>query len=460
MTKGLPCNIEAEQAVLCCMLYDEYGLLHAIEVLNEDDFYRHAHQVLFGLMRDMVLQGKYVDRVTVHEELFARNLMATVGGMQYILTLLEVTPTSGAVAHYCEIVREKAERRRLIQAATQIQAMAADEDAENVMDAAVMKLIAVQKRQESHLRHVRDIAESLWQRMEAAARGERQWAAGFGLGDLDRQLDGGIAPGELGIVVADTSHGKTVMELMAVEAACEQGISCLLYSGEMSGEDILLRIICSKAKVNSRAVRSGTVGEDIWKRLSDEFGHVYNYPLEVMDVPPTITDIEVTTRRWALRTLKESQRGLVVVDYLQLVEADRTYDSETAAASKVVRSIKSLARTLNIPVVSASQIRKRPPRMGKWGDEKPDGNGHVRFPALEDVFGSGETVKSPDKVIILVNPPEKLLDSQGKRPAFWRVAKNRNGETGQGTCWFYPAFTRFVPMDTQHEEPWWVSNGG
>lgn len=445
----LPSAIAAEQCLLGSMMLDEQALLDGIATVTEADFYRPVHQTIFAALHDMALHQMPVDIVTLTEHLKSREQLDKAGGVEYLMQLMESTPTAANAQHYARVVLDKSMRRRLIAAATRIAGRARDEDSDAPLEFAIESVLEVADRGNGYIRTADSVVESVWEQIDCYQRGERDWAAPFGLRHLDTLLDGGVARGELCVIVADTSHGKTVMELMAVNQTASAGIPTLLFSGEMSAEQLIQRLVCMRVRLNARMLRHGRLDDNQWRQLAEEMSTVHNWPLTIMDVAPTLPEIEATSRRWALKHVRNGQ-GLIVIDYLQLIQCEsRSSDSEVAAAARVVRSLKQIARRLNLPVITASQIRKPPVRAR--GYEPPDNGSMPRFPELADAFGTSETVKSPDKIIMLVNPPDRPVDREGKRPAWWRVAKNRNGETGMGMLWFFPGTTSFVDTDTLHD---------
>ncbi|MGB9867984.1 MAG: replicative DNA helicase [Bacillota bacterium] len=431
-TRVPPQHVEAEQSVLGSMLIDKKAILRAMELLRPEDFYVTAHQIIFRTMIELFDQGGAVDLVTLSEELQRRGQLESVGGVEYLSELANVVPTAANVEYYCRIVEEKSLLRQLIDAGTEIvrQGYAAKEDVEEIIDRAEQLIFEIsQRRSVQGYYLMRDVLVETLERIEKlyANRGN---AIGIpsGFKDLDA-LTSGFQPSDLVILAARPSQGKTTMALNIVRnAAVKEKIPTAIFSLEMSKEQIAQRMLCSEASIDGQKLRQGFLDDDDWRRLSIALGRLGEAPIFVDDTP-SISIMELRTK--ARRIKAEHGLGLIVIDYLQLMQGRGKAENRQQEISEISRSLKALGRELKVPVIALSQLSRAV-------EQRQD-----RRPQLSDLRESGAIEQDADIVIFLHSSPE-METSQIVEVI---LAKQRNGPTGSIKLYFLRNFCRFESLD-------------
>jgi len=434
-----PYSEDAEQAVLSAMLIDQDAVLRAVEHVDDTMFYAERHRRIFRAMVTITERGSVVDPLTLSEELSRRGELDAAGGKDYIGFLVDAVPTSANVEYHAKIVREKAILRRLIEVSTSIVAEAFEgkSNATQLLDEAESKIFQVSQQQ------TRDgftrIKELLWptmERIEALQRGGKTiTGVASGFNDLD-ELTSGFQPADLIIVAARPSMGKTAFTLnVAQYAAIEHAVPVAFFSLEMSKESLVQRMLTSEARIDAQRLRKGLLRDDDFPRLARAAGILSSAPVWIDDTPG-MTLLEMRSKARRLKT--DSGVGLVVVDYLQLMQGPTNSESRQQEVSQISRGLKALAKELNVPVVALSQLSRAPEQ--RTGDNKR--------PQLSDLRESGAIEQDADLIMFLYRqefydgPLDKDGNSlEGKAEVI--VGKQRNGPTGIVNLFFQKQFTRF-----------------
>ena len=441
-----PWSLDAEQAVLAAMLLDADAILRATELLDDSMFYQEAHRRIFRAMVAITTRGAVVDPLTVADELERRGDLASAGGKEYLAVLMDAVPTASNTEFHARIVREKALLRRLIEVSTGIVGEAFDGrlTAAELLDDAEQKIFQVSQAQGAG-GFVR-IKELLWptmERIESLQRGGRAvTGVASGFKDLD-DMTSGFQPSELVIIAARPSMGKTAFVLnVAQHAAISENVPVALFSLEMSKDSLMERIISSEARVDAQKIRKGLLRDDDMPRIARAVGILNSAPIYIDD-SSGITLLEMRSR--ARRLKADVGLGLVVVDYLQLIQGPANAESRQQEISAISRQLKALAKELQVPVLALSQLSRAP--------EQRTGESKGR-PQLSDLRESGAIEQDADLVIGLYRPDyyaEK--DAQGiardkdgnvlDGRAEILVLKQRNGPTGSFDLMFHRQYTRF-----------------
>jgi replicative DNA helicase len=432
-----PWSEDAEQAVLSAMLIDQDAILRASEFVDDTMFYREGHRRIFRAMVAISERGAVVDPLTLSDELQRRGELDASGGKDYIGFLVDAVPTSANVEYHAKIVREKALFRRLIEASTDIVAEAFEgrQTAGDLLDHAESRIfdISQQRGREGFTR----IKELLWptmERIEALQRGGKSiTGVPSGFTDLD-DLTSGFQPSDLVVVAARPSMGKTAFILnVAQHAAIEHNVPIALFSLEMSKESLVQRMLTGEARVDAQKLRKGMLRDDDFPRLARAAGILAQAPIYIDD-SPGITLLEM--RSAARRLRADANIGLVVVDYLQLIQSTSDAENRTQEISQISRSLKALAKELAVPVVALSQLSRAT-------EQRTD-----KRPQLSDLRESGAIEQDADLVMFIYRqemyegPTDKDGNSlEGRAEVI--VGKQRNGPTGIVNLFFHKSYTRF-----------------
>jgi replicative DNA helicase len=440
-----PWSQEAEQAVLGAMLIDQDAALRAVQLLQPEMFYREGHRRLFRAMAALTEARVVIDHVTLREELERRGELEAAGGVDYLAELVDAVPSTANLDFHAAIVRDKSILRRLIETATAIigEAYAARHPAGELLDSAEARVFHIsQQRREDGFERLKEMLWPTMERIEALHKsGRRITGVPSGFVDLD-EMTSGFQRSELIIVAARPSMGKTSLCLnVAVHAALE-GVGVAVFSLEMSREAVVQRMLCSEARVDSQLVRRGTLRDHDFTKLARAAGILQGAPLWIDDTPAQ-TLLEVRSK--ARRLKAENDLGLIIVDYLQLMRSPEYADNRVQEISDISRSLKALARELDLPVIALSQLSRASEQRG--GDRKP---------ILSDLRDSGAIEQDAD-VVIFIHRPEMYQreDSEGRSLeglAEIIVAKHRNGPTGRLELHFEKSLTRFGNL-TEREGP-------
>ncbi|GIW40080.1 MAG: replicative DNA helicase [Candidatus Binatia bacterium] len=432
-----PHNLEAEEAVLGGLLLDNDLVEEVVELVGPEDFYRSAHRKIMRAILELNAQGEPVDLVTLSDALRRRGELQEVGGAAYLAELAERVPSAANVAHYARIVRECSILRGLIHTATEIAAGGYDPglDVDQFLDQAEQRIFAISERKvrpsffrlrELMVQSMKTI-EQLYERKEAIT------GVPTGFLDLDR-MTAGLQPGDLVVVAGRPSMGKTAFALdVARHAAAEAQVGVAFFSLEMSKEQLVLRLLCSEARMDHSQVRSGRFPASEFPRLALAAGKLAELPIFIDDTP-AMNVLELRAKARRLKRTPEARLGLVVVDYLQLMKASplegRKEQNREQEIASISRSLKALAKELDVPVLALSQLNRQ---VEQRSDKRP---------AVADLRESGAIEQDADVILLLYRPCvyDRNADVHAAEVI---VGKQRNGPTGTVPLVFFPEFTRF-----------------
>src|SRR5947209_3786794 len=438
-----PQSLEAEEAVLGGILLDNAALDRVTELVQADDFYREVHRKVFRAMLDLSARNEPSDLITLAELLKARGELADVGGSAYLAELAERVPTAAHVAQYAKIVRDKSILRGLIGAATEI-AMHGYEGAGDVaelLDRAEQLIFGISDRKvKPEFVRISDLLVESLKTIERLYE-QKQAVTGVpsGFHDLDN-LTAGFQPSDLVIVAGRPSMGKTALCLnIAEHAALRADVGVAIFSLEMSKEQLALRMLCSESRVDLKRVRTGHLSEREFPKLAMAAGRLADAPIFIDDTP-ALSILELRAKARRLKRDPATKLGLVIVDYLQLMRSTEGKDSREQEISEISRSLKALAKELNVPVIALSQLNRQvesrnPPK-----------------PRLADLRESGAIEQDADVIAFIYREEVYVEDSDKKGVAEIIVAKQRNGPVDSVELTFLAEFTRFENRELAPEE--------
>ena len=436
-----PSDIEAEQAVLGSMLTDKDATIAAIEVLKEDDFYREDNKLIYRAILNLYNRAEPVDIITLKSELTSMGKFDAVGGLEYLADLPEKVPTTANVERYIKIVEEKAILRNLIKTANEIISLGYDptEEVENIMDSAEKKIFDImQSKNQKGYSPIKDVLVDTFSQLEVLYN-QKQHITGVptGFADLDYKT-AGLHGSDLILLAARPAMGKTAFALnIATNAAVRAKVPVAIFSLEMSKEQLVNRVLCGEAMVDSNKVRTGKLDEQDWAKLASALGPLSESEIYIDDTP----GISVMEIRAKCRKLKlEKNIGLVVIDYLQLIQgSNKRGGSREQEISEISRSLKILAKEINVPVIALSQLSRAP-------EQRPDYR-----PMLSDLRESGAIEQDADIVMFLYRDDYYNEDSDKKNIAEVILAKHRAGSTGTVELLWLGNYTKFVNIDKTRE---------
>ncbi len=434
--RTLPHNLEAERSVLGAILLHNDAFNLAAEVIDATDFFRDAHRRIFDKMVKLAERGDAIDLVTLKEELGRSGEIDAVGGPAYITALVDGVPRSSNVEHYARIIKEKSTLRNLIFSANKILATAyeAEEDADVILDQAEHAIFAIaDDKVRDGFVSLRELAHSSLDTIEKLhARKELITGVPTGFTDLD-ELTSGLQRSDLVIVAARPSMGKTSLVLnIAQHVGTKTDMTVGVFSLEMSKEQLFLRMLTAEARIDAHRLRSGFLGENDWGKLSQAIGTLSETKIFIDDTP-SIGTLEMRAK--CRRLAAEHGLHLVIVDYIQLMQGRGRFENRTLELGAISRSLKGLAKELNVPIVVLSQLSRAP-------ESRSD-----HRPQLSDLRESGALEQDADVVVFIYRedlyadksaPPS---DAQGVAELI--IGKQRNGPTGIVRLAFIREFTRF-----------------
>ncbi|EFQ84519.1 replicative DNA helicase [Aeromicrobium marinum DSM 15272] len=432
-----PQDVAAEQSVLGAMLLSKNAIDPATDQLQSRDFYRPAHEQIFDTIADLANRGEPADAITVAAELQRRGELARVGGAPYLHTLVSGVPTAANVDYYAEIVHEKAVLRRLVEVGTHIQQIGYDQTGQvtELVDRAQAAVLDVDGRAGGEdYRTVADLMPETVQEIEDIASRDGEMAGvESGFPDLDKYTTG-FRPGQMIVVAARPGVGKSTIGLDFVRAASiRQNIPSAIFSLEMTGAEIAMRMLSAEAKVSIAHMRGGSTNKFDWDAISRTMPRVMGAPI-VIDDSPNMTMPDIRSK--ARRIKKQHGLGLVVIDYLQLMTSGKRVENRQVEVSEFSRQIKLLAKELEVPIVAISQLNR-------GSEQRTD-----KTPQLSDLRESGSIEQDADMVMLL-SRPDMQGGGESDRPgeADIIVAKNRSGPAGvKVAVTFQGHYSRFTPM--------------
>ncbi len=432
-----PQNLEAEESVLGAMLLSPGAIGAVSEVLDASDFYRESHAKVYRAALALYAKGEPVDAITLVDELEERGELEEIGGRVRIHELAALVPATSNAAHYAKIVREMATLRGLIRVGSEIQRLGFERPGETVMlvdraEQAVFELS--QARVTTEFTHIEGLLKESFERItQLYEAGVDITGVPSGFRELDR-LTSGFQPGNLIIIAARPSMGKSALGLcMAANLAVRYDTPTALFTLEMSKQEVTQRLMCSEAKVDSQRLRTGKLAPEDWSRLTAACDKLSKAPIYVDDTG-SISMMEIRSKARRLKT-KEPNLGLIIVDYLQLMTSGSSAENRVQEVSQISRSLKVLARDLDVPILAMSQLSRAVEQR------------HDKRPILSDLRESGSIEQDADLVMFVYrdeyyNPEE--TDQQGLAEII--VAKHRNGPTGAEKLSFLKRYAKFADL--------------
>lgn len=427
-----PQNIEAEQSVLGSMLLDKELIPGVLEVLKKEDFYREDHAEIFEAIIDLFDKAEPIDIITVSEQLKERGTLDKVGGLEYITNIATGVHTTANAKYYANIVEEKSILRKLIKASSEIMAISyeAAEDVNIILDKAEKSIFDIlQKRNTKGFTHIKDVLVDTFNRLEELYN-NKDYVTGVPSGfiDLDYKTSG-FQNSDLILIAARPAMGKTAFALnIAQYAAVYKKVPVAIFSLEMSKEQLVNRLLCSEALIDSQKIKTGSLEDDDWDKIALALGPLSEAPIYIDDTPGiSVMEIRAKCRRLKL----EKNLGLVVIDYLQLMQGRGRAESRQQEISEISRSLKILAKEINVPVIALSQLSRAP-------DARTD-----HRPVLSDLRESGAIEQDADMVIFIYRDDYYNPDTEKKNIAEIIIAKHRNGSTGTVELIWLGQYTKF-----------------
>ena len=431
----LPHSIEAEQAVVGAMLMDKDAILTASEIISGEDFYQTAYGVIFEAVVEIYNEGKPVDLITLQERLKEKDVPAEISSLEFVRDLVTAVPTSANVKYYAEIVAEKAMLRRLIKLNEEISNMCylGKESMEAVLEITEKKVFElVQKRNTGDFVPIKDVVLNTLEKIEMASKTSGS-VTGIPTGflDLDYKMSG-LQPSDLILVAARPSMGKTAFVLnIAQHVAFKAKKAVAIFSLEMSKEQLVNRLFSLEAQVDSQSLRTGNLKDEDWEKLIESAGIIGRSKLIIDDTPGiSISELRSKCRKYKL----EHGLDLIIIDYLQLMtgRVGGRSESRQQEISDISRSLKGLARELNVPVIALSQLSRAV-------EQRPD-----HRPMLSDLRESGAIEQDADVVMFIYRDDYYNKDTEMKNVAEIIIAKQRNGSIGTINLTWLPNYTKFA----------------
>ncbi len=428
-----PQNLEAEQWILGGILIDNSALYRVVGIISDKDFYRDAHRMIYEAMVSLYQKNEPQDIITVSDYLLSRNLLEDVGGASYLAALADAVPTAANITHYAKIVQEKSTLRTLIQVASRIGTLSYESaDADEVLEQAQQDIFEISqaKIKQSFFplnSVVTKTIESIEKRYNSK---ELVTGVPTGFPDIDR-LTAGLQPSDLIIIAGRPSMGKTSLALcIAQHAAIKARVPVAVFSLEMSKEQLAMRMLCAEASVDAQKVRRGFLSDRDWTNIMRAAGNLSDAPIFVDDTGA----LSVLEMRAKARLLKlKHGLGLVIIDYLQLMRSKGAAERREQEISEISRSLKAMAKELDVPVVALSQLNRRV-------EERPN-----KRPQLSDLRESGAIEQDADVIMFIYRDRVYNKDADGTAEVI--VGKQRNGPTGVVRLTFLDEYSAFKPQE-------------
>ncbi|CAN7760046.1 replicative DNA helicase [Paenibacillus sp. LjRoot153] len=443
MDRVPPQNIEAEQAVLGAILINADALITAMERISSDDFYRGAHQRIFEAIVELAEDQEPVDLITLTALLQNKQQLEEIGGVTYLSELANAVPTAANIDYYAAIVEEKSMLRRLIRTATQIvtNGYANEDDVGAMLSEAEAKILEIsQRRSSSGFVVIRDVLMEVFEKVEnlySNKGGSTGIPSGFI--DLDK-MTSGFQRSDLVILAARPSVGKTAFALnVAQNVGVRAKETVAIFSLEMGAAQLVQRMICAEANVDANRMRTGYLEGDDWEKLTMAIGALSEANIYIDDTPTiTVADIRAKCRRLQ----QEKGLGMILIDYLQLIagRGGKGGDNRQQEVSEISRTLKQIARELNVPVIALSQL-------SRGVEQRQD-----KRPMMSDLRESGSIEQDADIVAFLYRDDYYDKESEKKNIIEIIIAKQRNGPVGTVELAFLKQFNKFVNMDRSHQE--------
>ena len=436
----MPHSIEAEQSVVGAMLMDKDAITAASEMISGSDFYQSAYGVIFDSMVELFNEGKPVDLITLQERLREKEVPAEIASLEFVRDLVTAVPTSANIKYYAQIVADKSMMRRLIKLNEEIENVcyAGKEPLEAVLEKTEKSVFELlQRRNTGDYVPIRQVVLNALERIEKASK-NKGTVTGIPTGfiDLDYKLSG-LQPSDLILIAARPSMGKTAFVLnIAQYVACKKKKSVAIFSLEMSKEQLVNRLFSLESQVDAQALRTGNMKDSDWEKLIEGAGIIGQSQLIIDDTPGiSVSELRSKCRKYKL----ENDLDLIIIDYLQLMTGSigRSSESRQQEISEISRSLKGLARELNVPVIALSQLSRAV-------EGRPD-----KRPMLSDLRESGAIEQDADVVMFIYRDEYYNKDSEYKKQAEIIIAKQRNGPVGTVHLAWLGEYTKFANLSRQ-----------
>ena len=431
----LPHSVEAEQSVIGSMLMDREAIMTASEIIDSEDFYQHQYGVLFEAMLELYNEGKPADLITLQDRLREKDVPPEISSLEFARDLLNSVPTSANVRYYAQIVQEKSMLRKLIKVNEEIAntCYLAKERVDDIMEDTEKKIFnLLQKRTSGDFVPIKDVVLNALDKIELASKNKGS-VTGIPTGfvDLDYKTSG-MQPSDLVLIAARPSMGKTAFVLnIAQHMAFKNDVTVAIFSLEMSKEQLVNRLFSLESKVDSQSIRTGNLSDDDWAKLIEGAGIIGRSHLIIDDTPGiSVGELRSKCRKYKL----EHNLGIIIIDYLQLMTGSKKSDSRQQEISDISRSLKEVARELNVPVIALSQLSRAV-------EQRPD-----HRPMLSDLRESGAIEQDADVVMFIYRDDYYNKDSEKKNIAEIIIAKQRNGPIGTVELVWLPNYTKFANM--------------
>ena len=443
LKRVLPHNLEAEQSVIGSMLMDKEAVAAALDICAADDFYSRQYAAVFECMGELFNEGKPIDLVTVQEKLKEKDVPPEVGSIDFVRSIVENVPTSANIKAYARIVHDKAVKRRLIRVNEEIEnSCYADRDEVDVLlqetEEKIFRLL--QAKGASEFVPIDQVTINVMEKIQAAyMSGAAVTGIPTGFLDLDSKTSG-MQPSDLILIAARPSLGKTAFVLNVVEhAAVKNGLSCMIFSLEMSKEQLVQRMLCAEANIDSQRLRIGELRDEDWAMLINTADTLSSANIYIDDTAG-ITAMDMRSR--ARRLKAEHGLDLIVVDYLQLMQGSGKKNNSgdrQQEVSEISRSLKALARELDVPVIALSQLSRSVEAR------------QVKRPMLSDLRESGSLEQDADIVAFLYREDYYNPETENKNITELIIAKHRNGPVDTVNLFFHKQYTKFVGLSKRKE---------
>lgn len=439
--RSLPQSLEAEQSVIGAMIIDKSAIAKALEKLNEEDFYRDGHKVIFKSIREMFSKDMAVDLVTLLEYLKSTDMLEKAGGVTYISEVSSSIITTANLEAYIKIVEEKSTLRKLIKSATSIieESYNKQDKVEEVLDLAQKKIFDLAEKQGSNdYEPLSNVLERGFLEIERLFNNKGSiTGVSSGIRDLDAKTSG-FQKGDMVLIAARPSMGKTTFSLnIAEHAALREGKSVVIFSLEMSKEQLAYKLLCSEANVDMLKLRTGNLDDDDWERIARATGPLSKAKIYIDDT----AGLSVMEMRSKCRKIKmEHGIDMILIDYLQLMSGSSGSESRQQEVSEISRSIKALAKEMECPVIALSQLSRAP-------EQRAD-----HRPMLSDLRESGSIEQDADVVMFLYRDEYYNKETEDKNIGECIIAKQRNGPVGTVRMAWIGAHSKFANLELVYNE--------
>lgn len=441
-----PQNLEAERSVLGALMLDKDAIVKIADLLKPEDFYNNTHQTIFETALELYEKNEPIDVLSLSNILEEKKKLKDIGGSSYLATLVNTVPSASNITHYAKVVQKKSVLRKLINAASEIEEMGYEDSGsvDKVLDEAEQKIFAVsQKFIKKDFAPIKNILEAAFERIDNLHKGDKQFrGVPTGFIDLDEKLSG-LQSSDLIIIAARPSIGKTTLALdIARQIGVIHKVPVGLFSLEMSSDQLIDRMLAAEADIDLWRLRTGKLrtdeDSDDFQKIGEAMGVLSEAPIFIDDTG-NLNIMEMRTM--ARRLQAEHKLGLIIIDYLQLMEGRyRGGDNRVQEISEISRNLKQLAKELNIPILALSQLSRQV-------ESRPD-----QRPKLSDLRESGSIEQDADVVLFIYREDRVKPDSPNKNVAEIIIAKHRNGPVGTIQLYFKENSTTFKSLETTHTE--------